>query len=238
MSEWFEAWFGEEYLELYPHRDEAEAREAVALLRRTLPWPDGLRVLDVGCGAGRHARAFAEAGARCVGVDLSMTLLRLARRTARVAVVRADMRRLPIRPRSMDLAVNLFTSFGYFADDAQHRHALCEMVATVRPGGWFAIDFLNAVTVRRTLVPQETATAGDRLVEIQRELSPDGRYVTKRMRLDDGREFLERVRLFGPDEIGAMLDAAGVRVEHRFGDYGGAPLVAGAPRTILLGRAA
>ena len=66
MTEWFEEWFGEEYLQLYPHRDEADARRLVALLTRVLPWRAGWRVLDVGCGAGRHAAALAEAGARPV----------------------------------------------------------------------------------------------------------------------------------------------------------------------------
>ena len=32
MTEWFEEWFGEEYLRLYPHRDAAEAERAVALI--------------------------------------------------------------------------------------------------------------------------------------------------------------------------------------------------------------
>ncbi len=32
MTEWFEEWFGEEYLQLYPHRDAAEAERAVGLI--------------------------------------------------------------------------------------------------------------------------------------------------------------------------------------------------------------
>ena len=103
----------------------------------------GWRVLDVACGAGRHARAFEAAGARCVGLDLSMALLRVARGVTGAPLVRADMRALPIRPGSMDLTVNLFTSFGYFERDAEHTAALHEMVATLRPRGWFVIDFLN-----------------------------------------------------------------------------------------------
>ena len=71
MAEWFEEWFGEEYLRLYPHRDDAEAERAVALLAGATGLQPGWRVLDVACGAGRHARAFRAAGARCVGVDLS-----------------------------------------------------------------------------------------------------------------------------------------------------------------------
>src|SRR3982751_3002771 len=114
MTEWYEEWFGEDYLRLYPHRNDAEAERAVALISSTVSLQPGWRVLDVGCGAGRHTRAFVVYSARCVGLDLSATLLRLARETTSAPLVRADMRALPIRPRSMDLTVNLFTSFGYF----------------------------------------------------------------------------------------------------------------------------
>ena len=47
MAEWFEDWFGEDYLALYPHRDEADAERAVALIERTIPWRSDLKVLDV-----------------------------------------------------------------------------------------------------------------------------------------------------------------------------------------------
>src|SRR3954465_11882248 len=160
MTEWFEDWFGEDYLLLYPHRDDADAERAVSLIRRTLPFQPGWRVLDVACGAGRHARAFSSAGARCTGLDLSATLLRLARQITNAPLVRADMRQLPIRPGSMDLTVNLFTSFGYFQDDSEHMAALAEMVSTVRSGGWFVIDFLNPASVRRGLVSKETLEVG------------------------------------------------------------------------------
>src|SRR6478672_11458664 len=132
MTEWFEEWFGEDYLRLYPHRDDADADRAVALISRTLQVQQGWRVLDVGCGAGRHTRAFASRNARCVGLDLSAALLKVARQTTAAPLVRADMRLLPIRPRSMDLTVNLFTSFGYFDRDEEHAAALAEMVGTLK----------------------------------------------------------------------------------------------------------
>src|ERR671921_2008758 len=160
MTEWFEEWFGEDYLRLYPHRDDAEAERAVGLILRSVSFEAGWRVLDVACGAGRHARALSSAGACCFGLDLSATLLRLARQVTRVPLIRADMRYLPVRPASMDLTVNLFTSFGYFDRDSEHAMALAEMVSTVRPGGWFVIDFLNPSSVRRGLVPEETVEAG------------------------------------------------------------------------------
>jgi SAM-dependent methyltransferase len=236
MTEWFEEWFGEEYLQLYPHRDLAEAERAVALILDRVGFEPGWRVLDVACGAGRHARAFEAAGARCVGLDLSAALLRAARGVTGAPLVRADMRALPVRAASMDLAVNLFTSFGYFERDAEHAAALGEMVATLRPGGWFVIDFLNAPSVRARLVPRETLRLNGTDVQVSRSVSADGRYVCKTIESGNGRRFTERVRLFGVEEIEAMLAAAGVKVRDRFGDYDASPLLPHSPRTLLIGQ--
>jgi SAM-dependent methyltransferase len=236
--EWFEEWFGEEYLQLYPHRDHAEAERAVGLILGTVGYRPGWRVLDVACGAGRHALALQAAGLRCTGVDLSATLLRVAQRVTDAPLVQADMRYLPIRPASMDLTVNLFTSFGYFEHDEEHAAALREMVSTVRPRGWFAIDFLNPSVVRSQLVPREVIRVVQGEVEVGREVSADGRYVCKTIRTPGHRRFVERVRLFEPHEMDAMLAAAGIKVRARYGDYGGAPLESGSPRSILVGQTA
>jgi SAM-dependent methyltransferase len=238
MPEWFEEWFGEEYLQLYPHRDEAEAERAVALIAGATGLAAGWRVLDVGCGPGRHARAFRTLGARCIGLDLSLTLLRVARGVTDAPLVRGDMRRMPIRQGSMDLTVSLFTSFGYFEHDEEHTAALGEMVATLRPGGWFVIDFLNAAEVHRRLVERETVTVQGGRAEVSRTMSPDGRYVCKTIVTPAGRRFTERVRLFDQGQMSAMLRDAGVDVRHRFGDYNASPLRADSPRTILAGRIA
>jgi ubiquinone/menaquinone biosynthesis C-methylase UbiE len=236
--EWFEEWFGEEYLQLYPHRDHAEAERAVGLILGTVGYRPGWRVLDVACGAGRHALALQAAGLRCTGVDLSATLLRVAQRVTDAPLVQADMRYLPIRPASMDLTVNLFTSFGYFEHDEEHAAALREMVSTVRPRGWFAIDFLNPSVVRSQLVPREVIRVVQGEVEVGREVSADGRYVCKTIRTPSQRRFVERVRLFEPQEMDAMLAAAGIAVRARYGDYEGAPLESGSPRSILVGQTA
>jgi hypothetical protein len=144
---------------------------------------------------------------------------------------------MPVRPASMDLTVNLFTSFGYFAADEEHTDALGQMLSTVRPGGWFVIDFLNAEHVCASLVPTETAWYGDLAVEVRREISADGKFVRKTISLSDGRRFEERVRLLGHEDLERMLVAHGARIVGRYGDYDGAPL-AGGTRTILFARIA
>ncbi len=236
MAEWFEEWFNEEYLALYPHRDDADAGRLVTVLRQRLPWHPGIRVLDVACGPGRHARALELAGARCVGVDLSMALLRRARQATGAPLIRADMRALPVRPRSMDLTVNLFTSFGYFDDEADHRTALAEMVGTVRAGGWFVLDFLNSELVRKSLVLSESLSLHGTPVDVRRQLTDGGRFVCKSLQTGDGRTWFERVRLFNADELIAMLRAEGVQLQFQMGDYDGSPTGPDQPRLVLVGQ--
>ena len=238
MTEWFQEWFGEEYLHLYPHRDEADAERLVTLIRRSIPWRDGWRVLDVGCGAGRHSGALLRAGARPIGLDLSASLLGRAKEVPGLPLVRADMRLLPIREACTDLTVNLFTSFGYFATDQEHHAALDGMARTVRPGGWFVMDYLNDDQVRASLVARETVEVGGREFDITRRLADNGAYIEKTIDIPSGRRFTERVRLFSPAMLESMLAASGVGVTQRFGDYDGAPLGPGVRRCILVGRRA
>jgi SAM-dependent methyltransferase len=236
MTEWFEDWFGEVYLELYPHRDEAEAARAVALLQRHGVITKGGRVLDLACGAGRHAIALAGAGTRVCGLDLSMPLLRSARvRKVEAGLVRGDIRRLPLRSGAFDTVVNLFTSFGYFGTDAEHECALREVARVLKPGGRFALDFLNAPLVRATLVPEDDRQVGGRRVVQKRRLDDGGATVTKEIHLiDDGRTYMERVRLFERAELEPMLRAAGLRVDEALGDYDGGPHTPDSPRLLLL----
>ena len=236
--EWFEQWFGEEYLRLYPHRDDSDAEQLTALIAKRLDLR-GRRLLDLACGPGRHSAFFRDHGAEVVGFDLSMPLLSRARhRNGDVApaLVRGDMRRLPFRRESFDVVVNLFTSFGYFIDDAQHDRVLRDAAATLRVGGWFVLDYLNADAVRQSLVTHEETALGDQRVAVERQITSDGRFVVKEIHLvDDGRSFVERVRLFSHQELRGMMGAAGFEAAEPLGDYEGRPLSETSPRVILFG---
>ena len=237
MTEWFEQWFGEEYLHVYPHRDDVEAERLVRLLARQGIGGAGYVVLDLACGPGRHAAAIARGGARVVGLDLSRALLFAARRRKPGPLVRGDMRRLPFRTAAFDVVVNLFTSFGYFASDAEHEAVLDEVARVLRPGGRFVLDYLNAPAVRAGLVPRDERLSGGSRVVQERRISEDGRYVVKSIHVNgDTRTFTERVRLFGRADLEGMLAARGIATEVAGGDYDGAAHTPESPRLILLGR--
>ena len=233
-ADWFEEWFGEDYLRIYQHRDESEAERAIHLIATHMPDREIQTVLDLACGAGRHSKALCERW-WTVGLDLSASLLRVARRDAPDApYVRADMRELPFADESFDLVVNLFTSFGYFEDDREHARVLARVREAMKPRGTFVIDFLNASQVRRNLVPYDERVESGITIEQSRIISPDDRFVEKRIRLRErGREYVERVRLLSAGDLERMLETAGFEVVHCFGDYTGANWSENSPRTIL-----
>jgi SAM-dependent methyltransferase len=233
-ADWFEETFGDDYLRIYQHRDETEAERAIDLIAAHVRGRDIQSVLDLACGAGRHSKALCERW-WTVGLDLSAALLRVARReTPDAPYVRADMRELPFRAESFDLVVNLFTSFGYFDDDQDHGRVLACVRTVMKPGGTLVIDFLNASQVRRNLVPYDERVENGITIEQSRIISPDDRFVEKRIRLRErGREYVERVRLFSAGDLERMLEGAGFDVVQCFGDYAGSSWSENSPRTIL-----
>ena len=239
---WFRDWFGREYLALYPHRDRAEARRAVDLLRHATGRGPGTRVLDLGCGAGRHLVELARVGYRPTGLDLSMPMLEAATAAGFSRLVRADMRRLPFRASSFDVVASYFTSFGYFDSETEDLEVLREVRRTLVPGGAFLLDFMNAHQVVANLRSEDRRSVSGVEVVQERRLVAGGRIVEKRITVGarlgrPPREFVERVRLYGPDELVALLARAGLVAGPRFGGYDRAPYTRASPRCIVLASA-
>jgi SAM-dependent methyltransferase len=242
---WFEEWFGVEYLDLYAHRDAAEAAAQIAFLSELWRQRPPRRLLDLACGAGRHSLAVRAAGISAVGVDLSLALLaagrlRAGRAGARLPVVRGDMRRLAFADGSFDWVLNVFTSFGYFARERENFLVLEELVRVLAPEGGFLIDFLNRERALATLVREESRREGDRQIHIQRWFDPVTQRINKRIALArDGeppRHFLESVRAYRREEVEIGLQWAGLQVTGVYGDFSGSPWTADSERLILVGR--
>jgi ubiquinone/menaquinone biosynthesis C-methylase UbiE len=234
MSEWFTRWFGREYLDLYPHRDDREARSVVRLIRNTVPFKTDGHALDLACGSGRHTRALSE-HVWTVGFDLSAELLGMAAsESPGIPYVRGDMRSLPFAGDSFNLVVNLFTSFGYFSSDDENRAVLTEVNRVLERGGVFVLDYLNADQVRSSLVPHDTRRVGGRVVSQRRRITESGRYVEKQISsAGSARTYMERVRLFEPADLRCLLHDAGFTITRELGDYDGTPLTSKSVRAIF-----
>ena len=96
----------------------------------------GARVLDLACGAGRHAIAAAELGAQVTGVDADAARLRAARRAAqhrRLSIdwVEADLEHYVIPECSFDLVM----IFNYL-----DRRRMPQVARALRPGGHLMVE--------------------------------------------------------------------------------------------------
>jgi len=111
----------------------------------------GDRVLDAGCGEGRHCFGVLERGASVVGLDLDPGSLaagagRLGRRAAELgalgAMVRGDVLRLPFPDASFDKAI--------CSEVMEHVHdfrgAARELARVTRPGGLLAVTIPTATS--------------------------------------------------------------------------------------------
>jgi SAM-dependent methyltransferase len=91
---------------------ETPSPDAVKALRKLARLMAGARLLDVGCGEGRHAIAAARLGFRVTAIDYEPLALRRARRFARQAGARgivfrrAHVRRLPFRKAAFDVVLD------------------------------------------------------------------------------------------------------------------------------------
>lgn len=237
---WFRDWFGGEYLALYPHRDRAEARRAVELLRLTTGRGPGTRVLDLGCGAGRHLVEMERIGYRATGLDLSRAMLAAAREAVPEAgLVRADMRLLPFGESSFNVVTSYFTSFGYFDESSEDLQVLREVRRILATGGAFLLDFMNAHQVVANLKTEDRRTVSGVEVVQERRLVAGGSIVEKKIRVGAGggtgrREFVERVRLYRPAELDTLMETAGLSPGERFGGYDRAPFSRSSPRYIVV----
>ena len=235
---WYELAFGELYPILYAHRDDASARDEASFAVTELNLEASDRVLDLGCGGGRHQRGMASHGVHAIGLDLSRPLLRENVKRGGGTVVRADMRCLPFADDGFDAVVSFFTSFGYFESDGEDLGVLREVARLVRPGGRHLFDYLYSPSVTSDLVAEtDRIVAGFRMIERRR--IEDGR-VKKEVSITavdpgDARhlEYEESVRLYSPEELTAMVESVGFKVRSTYGALDGRPLGEGS-RCVLI----
>jgi SAM-dependent methyltransferase len=231
---WYQEWFGEEYLELYSHRDEDEARRQVAFFREVCGEIAG-PVLDLACGMGRHMQELQAAGYHAVGCDLSYTLLRTGMREyGAMPVARADMRHLPFCDRVFGGLVNFFTSFGYFASEEENLLVVQEMARVLTPGAPLLFDYLNVHRELEKLVQRETLETEMGTVRIERWFDGSDRSFNKRITIGEKR-YLERVRGYDLDEISAMFASCNLSIRTAFGNFEGAAFDRSSTRLILVG---
>ena len=212
----------------------------VAFLVETLDLRAGMRVLDVGCGPGRHAHALAAAGLVVHGIDISQRFVDLATMNAPrgASFERLDARSLATASQlagSFDVVVSLcqggFGLLGREEDGGADADVMAGMAVALKAGGAMVISAFSAYFAIRHLEATDTfdAAAG-----VNHEVSE------LRSETGERASFDLWTSCFTPRELRLMATRAGLTVEQLWsvtpGAYGRNPPDLDHPEFLMVAR--
>ena len=244
-ANWWADYFDAQYLlEYEPLFSLRRDRLEVARLLDVLGLPSGSRILDVPCGQGRHSHLLAEAGFDVDGLDYSADLLGRARErgtSPRLRYRRGDMRSMPAAwTGRFDAVVNLFTSFGFFAEPSDDRRVLAEFARVLAPGGVLVWHGANRDGVMaRFLTRDWWQTSDGTLVAQERSYDAlSGILSVNSVWAGNERsgERSHRIRLYTPTRLAELCADVGLVVEHAFDGFRDRPLSRRSSEMMLVAR--
>jgi SAM-dependent methyltransferase len=240
-KDWYRYWFNSSfYHKLYSGRNEEEASRFVDRLIRALKPAPGSRMLDLGCGTGRHSRQLASRGFRVTGLDLAPASIRQARKyqTANLQFNIQDMR-LPFGENRFHYIFNFFTSFGYFENDMENDTIIGNISKALKSNGLLVMDYINSPYSEKNLISFESREIDG--IQYRIERWTDARHFYKKITIDYQYSlpavFVEKVSKFGVGDFEGMFSRHQLKIEEIYGDYNlDEYSVNNSPRLILLAR--
>jgi SAM-dependent methyltransferase len=245
---WLEGFYDELLAEVLLVREPSELEGTIAFLLRELRVGPGARLFDQCCGIGSLALPLAARGLDVEGVDLCAPYVGRARGAAEAAGLAgrcrfeaADAREYaPAAP--CDGAFNWWTGLGHVGADEGDLAVVRRAFEALRPGGRFALDYMNVPGVLRGFRPRvvtERATPlGAVTLVRESEIDLGASVMRKRWAYHlGGRPPIvkeSRLRLYYPHELAAMLEGAGFVDLRLLGGESGEALGLDSPRCVVV----
>lgn len=201
-----------------------------------------MRVLDLGCGHGRHANELARRGFSVLGIDLVEGFLEVARRDAErdglsTTFLRGDMGAFEANA-EYDRIVCLYDAFGFFDDSHQLETLRC-IHRALKDDGKLVLDLRTLPwMVRLPACAVLDKGNGDMMIDRHHFDLTSGRFVDRRTYVRGGkqREVMFSVRLWAFTEIRLVMRSVGLEVEAAYGGFESSAPSPNKPRTVLVAR--
>ena len=187
-----------------------------------------MRILDLGCGVGRHSLELARREFLVTGVDRTERYLKQASEKAKkqklkVEFIQDDMRNF-CRPDTFDAAINMFTSFTYFEDPEEDRQVVLNVYQSLKLGGVFLLHTHGKEILARIFQERSWEERNGILVLEERNISRNWGWIERRVIIikDDKRtEFNVTHRLYSATEMATLFSSVGFKYVDVYGDFDG-----------------
>ena len=198
-------------------------------------------ILDLCCGPGRHSLELARRGFRVTGVDRTAAYLARARKVAEkedlhIELVQDDMRRFS-RANAFDVAMLMFTSFGYFRDPAENRQVLVNVCRSLKEQGALILDTMGKEVLARIFRERDWQEYEDAFLLEERRVVDNWSWIENRwilLRGQEQQEFKLSHWVYSATELSAMLRDGGFRSVDVYGDLEGSPYDHAAKRLVAV----
>ncbi|MES2779937.1 MAG: class I SAM-dependent methyltransferase [Bacteroidota bacterium] len=236
-KEWFSEWFNSPYYHiLYQNRDEKEAEYFLQNVVQKLHFLPEHRIIDLACGKGRHAIYLNSLGFDVTGVDLACKSIDTAQQHAnsRLHFEVQDLRCLHSE-QPYDIALNLFTSFGYFQSLEEDELVVKNIHSILKPKGRLLIDFMNVECVIQKLVERESKTINSIQFHISKWVEKG--FIHKKIEVEDATgqfEFTEKVQALQLSDFQNILSKQGFTISDTYGNYALEPFKKGASERLII----
>ena len=220
-KQWYASWFDTPFYHiLYKDRDYTEAQAFMDNLTNYLNIPEHGKILDLACGKGRHSIYLNTLGYNVTGVDLSEQSIAHAKQFENDSLKFDVHDMTKPYPDRFDAVFNLFTSFGYFDDDACNLKTIASIKAELNEFGFGVIDFMNVNYVIDHLVSEDVKSVEG--IDFYQKRHVENGYIIKDIRFKVGDveyKFQEQVKALTLNDFQDLFDKAGVYLLDVFGDY-------------------
>ena len=197
------------------------------------------------CGQGRHAHLLAESGFNVDGLDYSEHLIKLARKRGtgpNLRYTHGDMRKLPRRWSSrFEAVINLFTSFGFFANPRDDARVITQFANVLKPGGTLVWHGGSRDGVMARFLSRDWwETTEGTVIAHERSFDPLSGLLTIESVLKGSQKKAQRrthrIRLYTATRLAELCSDAGLIVEEAFDGFSSRQLSRKSSEMMLVAR--
>jgi SAM-dependent methyltransferase len=228
MKQWYEALF-ENYAKKYDEETFTFGTQGECdFLEKEIEFDKAVRILDVGCGTGRHSIELAKRGYKVTGVDLSDSQLARAREKAKASGVSVDFRKQDARELKLDAVFGLVImlcegGFPLMETDEMNYDILKGAASCLAPAGKLVFTTLNGLFPLfhsvKDFLASDTAEGNWVYTDLSFDLMTFREHCKVSSEDDAGnkRELVTNERYYVPSEITWLLKTLGFTAIDIFG---------------------